>query len=86
MSEMVERVARAICADRAEPWLGLSEDDRRSYCETARAAIDAMRQPTREMVAAAERRDDPGSSVFEEPFVAIPHDEAWEIMIDAALK
>lgn len=52
MGEMVERVARAIAKDRAEPWDDLSEDDRSSFIETGRAAIEAMREPTGDMVEA----------------------------------
>jgi hypothetical protein len=51
----------------------------------ARAAIEAMREPTDSMIQSAVAKDDPGSSVFNEPYVPISHEEAWRAMIDAAL-
>lgn len=68
MSEMVERVARAI-------WeIGASDDI--SECDAAMyasAAIEAMREPTQEMVDAAIANADG---------VILP----WDAMIDAALE
>lgn len=50
MSEMIERVARAIHESSSKwPWAGMSnmnKDDRR---KDARAAIEAMREPTEEI-------------------------------------
>lgn len=46
MSEMVERVARAIA--RAEKWDNISEKTLSVYLPLARAAIEAMREPTDE--------------------------------------
>lgn len=57
MTEMIERVARAICASecegstyKPEVVFRISEDD---YMRSAKAAIEAMRTPTEEMLAAA---------------------------------
>lgn len=80
MSEMVERVARALCPD---AWLvsesGLhalvcwdTEQERARH--KARAAIAAMREPTDAMVEAVDIRS------CERPVVA------WYHMIDEALK
>lgn len=55
MSEMVERVARALWErhmDPDEPWATVDEFWRETYLEKARAAIEAMRQPTIEMLKA----------------------------------
>jgi len=82
MTTMVEKVARAIAGERAEPWDNMNEDERRSWLETARAAMVAMRGPTRGMVedgyAAlmdwdARTGEDKGIS------------DTWVAMIDAAL-
>jgi hypothetical protein len=80
MSEMVERVARAIRAkvnglpDDGSPIVGDGEDGFGSYMEIAAAAIAAMRVPTIEMLQA---------STHENGYVT---EEAWEAMIDATLK
>ena len=78
MSEMVERVAKAIHADRSLQhceWETEAPTMRGFYLSCARAAIEAMREPTREMTAAAQTRWNAG------------HDRtAWRLMIDEALK
>lgn len=53
MSEMIERVAKAIFADRypGEDW---KDYQKRDYCGHARAAIEAMREPTEAMMAAVD--------------------------------
>lgn len=59
-SEMVEKVARAIWldmasrADKESAWDGFDANDRASYISMARAAIEAMREPTKEMVTAGD--------------------------------
>ena len=63
MNEMIERVGRAIAKDQCWP-AGTNTE------LVARAAIEAMRQPTQEMIEAAD------SEFFE---------EIWQQMIDAAL-
>ena len=44
--EMVERVARAMCASRlhADAWGLLNDESRGTYCKIARAAIAALRE------------------------------------------
>lgn len=83
MSEMIERVAKAMAwadlneIDRAQLKLdGLSQkniviDDHMK--SLARAAIEAMREPTKKM----------SEATYLRPYDA---DEIWEFMIDAALK
>lgn len=72
MSEMIERVARGICkAD----WGGVSDAEMGRCRDLARAAIIAMREPTKGMVDMSRWtcRDDHMR-------------ETWQEMIDAALK
>ena len=79
MSDMVERVARAIYAvDGGKGW-HLHE---KFYVASARAAIEAMREPTEAMVASGESAASFG--------IGKPKDEAaiprvWRWMIDASL-
>jgi hypothetical protein len=68
MSDMVKRVGRAI-------WLKLSGPELDECEEAARAAIEAMRDPTDKMVL-----DGAMAAANENPH------EVWEAMIDAALK
>jgi hypothetical protein len=70
---MVERVARALEA--------LCEHDGEPVQEMARAAIAAMREPTREMIIAGERVA-PAAEGYSMPD-DIP--DTWRAMIDAAL-
>lgn len=73
---MVERVARAIYEGRNGPrcmaWSRHSNEHRRPYIDDARAAIEAMREPTEEMLFAADWLEN-GTRA------------AWQAMIDAAL-
>lgn len=81
MSEMIERVARAICrAGICGPRDHLNEQEDRNWRKfelEARAAIAAMREPTEAMITAA---DVEVHSDF------LPPHMTWERMIDAALK
>ena len=102
MSEIVERVARAICrAGICGPKDHLDEQEDRSWRKfelEARAAIAAMREPTRVMVNAAwnDFEYSPTGTLIREPSTchAEPNDdlscdtayEVWQAMIDAALK
>lgn len=73
MSEIVERVARAIEAVDRSLWVG---ENRKAYFESAaRAAIEAMRGPTEAMLDAAT----PDMSNGEKLWI-------WQAMIDEALK
>ena len=81
MSEMVERVARAIRAVMT-PEAHPAFDDmgptlRDLYASYARAAIEAMREPTEDMFGAW--------LVVQESSEALQWDACWRAMIDAAL-
>jgi hypothetical protein len=80
--EMIERVAKAMVAKvnqidgEGRGWEEASADERAEACAIARAAIEAMREPTNEMEEAA-YADAYGRydySIF-----------TYEVMIDAAL-
>jgi hypothetical protein len=73
MSEMVDRVAKALCAAKKYPpeiW--------EAFQPEARTAILAMREPTREILSAMWRRNDDNDS-------AEATLENWQEAIDAAL-
>jgi hypothetical protein len=72
MSEMVERVAKAICRAQTQ-----GEEVWQAFLPEARAAIGAMRDPTPAMKAAGAKR-------IPEAGYDLAHD-AWCTMIDAAL-
>lgn len=87
MTDMVERVARAIHAHIAQNTVAVSPDykhDRAGFYEgLARAAIDAMREPTEEMELAwikaainSVNKDYPGD------YITV----AWQAMFNAALE
>jgi hypothetical protein len=84
MSEMVERVARAIAKARHPglTWPTKSDPEYiqtvHTYLRDARAAIEAMREPTEEMIKASNREWDGRMSHRSSG--------AWQVMIDAALK
>jgi hypothetical protein len=90
MSEMVERVARALQRDDFETaneadavWNDQSEPDpyKESYRSSARAAIAAMREPTALMLFVARKMEADNEHRWVK---AVGHDY-WEAMIDAAL-
>ena len=72
MSEMIERVAHAI---RVEFTGMFKEDQAPAYERLARAAIEALREPTEEMLIASE------VDLNDFDVAAV-----WSVMIDAALK
>lgn len=81
MNEIVERVARAIWDaefDRFEVASQYKGDEWKSYIPHARAAIEAMREPTEAMKAAPHLGD----------LAQMETDTAyvWQAMIDAALE
>jgi len=83
---MVERVARALSiADGMHPEAASNDGDETPawtlYVGLARAAIEEMRVPTRNMLYAAEARDQPSFQGGD-----ASADTHWEAMIDAALK
>ncbi len=91
MSEMIERVARALSiADGMQPEAHSNDGDELPmwtlYVKDARAAIEAMREPTPEMMLSAtrtEKRLDEGS--VEVSYLVVACD-IWPKMIDAALR
>ena len=80
-SEMVERVARAICASNDVDFDSVSEQVKQN-CRLldARAAIEAMREPTEAMVAEGLRK--PTGMIEWIAAVKV----SWQAMIDEALK
>lgn len=78
MSEMVERVARAIAGEAfAESHEGDAESEWQKVKHLARAAIEALREPTEEMEWLGDDAHDPHVRNAS---------EIWQTMIDAALK
>jgi hypothetical protein len=77
MSEMVDRVARAMAikANGGDWNVHYSADQRDLWRLRARAAIEAVRQPTGAMVKA----------VYE-PNIDYPRERCYEVMIDEALR
>ena len=71
MTDMIDRVAQAIFAKDPESLFTIHQA--RVY---ARAAIAAMREPSGEMLTAADLRDG----------ICTSYDELWKTMIDAALE
>jgi hypothetical protein len=85
-SEMVERVARAIAADWGLNWEAPSLD-RDAVMSAARAAIEAMRDPTNRMVGASWNAvivdgDAPKGALSRKNICRA----RWQAMIDAALE
>lgn len=74
MSEMVERVARAMAENAGFCWANCAQSQWKS---DARTGIAAMREPTEEMVKASNREWDGRMSHRSTG--------AWQAMIDAAL-
>jgi hypothetical protein len=75
---MIERVAKALYGASAEfpdhTWEAADEDTRVYWSARARAAIEAMREPTLEMFEAGR------------PYMVDGPHEVWREMIDAALE
>lgn len=81
MSEMVERVARAIAAsDGYDSWEAAHELTVRKYSDMARAAILALRDPTDEMIGALLLPDMDCARQYR--LITAQ----WQIMIDEAVK
>lgn len=92
MSELVERVARAICKSRFmnggneddDGWDDLPKAHKQQRLIEARAAIEAMREPTEAMIDAGEPEFYEwmfGQEDWTRPMVP----QGWRAMIDAAL-
>lgn len=73
MNEMIDQVAQAMAGK--EEWAMVDEQDRNGWREIARAAIEAMREPTLQMIFQGE---DAGAN-------SAPID-VWKAMIDEALR
>lgn len=90
--EMVERVARALCAHDELDWdaqadpmtSGSGDDNQAAYLSAARAAIAAMREPTDAMVAAGLDGADGCTDGWTVRAACIA-EHVWGDMIDAAL-
>lgn len=87
MSEMVERVARALCRTTiSRPDYNPVDVDRNVdekwplFADHARAAIAAMRKPTTLMLIAAGRTDSGCELEFHDS------EQVWQAMVDEALK
>ena len=88
MSEMVERVAATIV--RAElgddvDWETCFEGAKERYRTLARKAIEAMRDPTDDMMAAGRAANDNYASEVA-PCSSFRANDCWKAMIDDALK
>lgn len=79
MSDMITRVAKAICVASGHPWEFAGSGYRETCIDFARAALDAMREPTPEMVSAGMGEVPEDGSEYEDV------EDAWRAMIDAAL-
>lgn len=98
MTAMVERMARAIATSRFGHDGWDDDDDGSQYwercVEDARAAIEAMREPTESMLAATEKvvvgYDDfatgDGTLFLSHPGFHDNAKTAWRVMLDAALE
>jgi hypothetical protein len=85
MSEMVERVARAIydagqMRFHTEPWDTRIAETQENYRALARAAITALREPIEAMMSSIDW------SEYEHEFGPAEARLIWETFIDAALK
>jgi hypothetical protein len=91
MSEMIERVARALFDDEwpGEPLEEEWDHNRDAWRQKARAAIEAMREPTKAMLG-DQGQPDPRFDDLDYRLEPSEYPRAltkiWEAMIDAALK
>lgn len=96
MSEMVERIARAICyahaytmffdhpeEERVAQARAHEERDWQTFVHAAKEGISAMREPTEAMLDAADNTDiEVGEYLIRQPHARL----CWQAMIDEALK
>lgn len=84
---MIERVALAIYEKRngrgCKPWSIQTKSHKSPYLDDARAAIEAMREPTIGMLSAADDTIIPDERFHDGPFETDKF--TWETMIDAIL-
>lgn len=89
MSEMVERVARTICAaDYEERFSGVASDDYvdrhvHNFIRIARSAINSLKEPTDGMIEAVDRLF---SDAYRKHEYSVQTKDCWNTMIDEALK
>ncbi len=76
---VIERVARALCYHDMFSWEGLDNGERDNYARAAKAAIEALRDPTEEVLSWIPVPE----SVNPQPADALYF---WHMCIDAALK
>lgn len=82
---MMERVARAMCAPRyGVSWESIGPETREYLMYDARAAIEAMREPSNAMLQAWADADT--QSAIENYGRGLDVETGWDIGIDAALK
>lgn len=89
----LEQAARAIyvadwCGDPMLPWDGLHANDKARYRTQARAVIESLREPTEEMLEAAENAG-PGPLIgwaSTEPIPTRTPTDIWTAMLDSILK
>lgn len=93
MSDMIERVARAIYEGRngpgAKPWASQPKVHRAFYLLDAHAAIEAMREPTEQMLSVEKPMchlgDGPPNYTGGHNWLLKADKQMWQAMIDAAL-
>lgn len=86
MSEMVDRVARAIfvaMGGHADEWLMYDDDVRDEYRAPARAAVEAMREPTEDMLDVGYENN--GFIIYQLGPQRFGAGDAYRSMIDTAL-
>lgn len=84
--EMVERVARALWGvsdfnEKSWPWEECGSSQKAGYRLHARAAIEAMREPTDAMFDAGEK----AATTYSARWMMSIADDVWTAMVDAAL-
>lgn len=82
-NEMIERAAKAICVASGHPWEFAGSGYRETCVDFARAAVKAIREPTRDMTMAACDALPCVDGVF--GHAGILSANVWRKMIDAAL-
>lgn len=95
--DMIEKVARATFHAECDPhkdetgyqslwdWIDVAPSVRERHLTIAKAAIEAMREPTKVMIDAVEAAE-VASGVVYAAYEHIEWDDAWTVAIDAALK
>jgi len=82
MNQMIDRVARAMHGNRYE-WAEFNEEQKELWFSMARVGIEAMREPTDEMLDAEIEGAEPLRKACLDDYSA---KRVYQLMIDAALK